>query len=227
MGIEPEAHAQVDFTTIPTTHLTINSIHDIAKDSETNFTSTTVTKDLKFLNVQLGAEPGKPLFSTPALVDSGASATVLDINTIKSFSSLHLFTFTPATSTCKLSLAEKDSFITILGYLSCYLILTDSAGCIIPIWCRIVVASGLKHWCYLGSNLIFCEQIRFTSDDGIFFHKNTPVLHGVSPHCEKDHFVPFMSQEGVHVTSPAQAFVELQGVPFWSHNRVPLSRQIC
>ena len=198
MGIEPEAHAQVDFTTIPTTHLTINSIHDIAKDSETNFTSTTVTKDLKFLNVQLGAEPGKPLFSTPALVDSGASATVLDINTIKSFSSLHLFTFTPATSTCKLSLAEKDSFITILGYLSCYLILTDSAGCIIPIWCRIVVASGLKHWCYLGSNLIFCEQIRFTSDDGIFFHKNTPVLHGVSPHCEKDHFVPFMSQEGVH-----------------------------
>ncbi len=184
------------------------SIYPSSVDSQSNncVTLTPTNVPLKFVQVNLGPDPDNMVFRTPALLDSGASATVIDISLLKSHSALHKFQFTAVGSNCKLSLAQKGSWLQILGHLQAYLLFQDQNGCSIPFYCNIIVASGLKHALYLGANLIFSRQWLFTTEVGILFRPGISVLGIESMLCGEGHFVPFMTQKS------ADKYLSCEGV---------------
>ncbi len=179
----------------------IQSLHDSSQphkvpNSAVRYVSPPLTEQLKFIQVSLGPSPDDQVLTLPGLVDSGASATVVCVNALKTAKVLHHFPFTTANKSTKLSLAD-DTACEILGYIQAYLTFVDKHGCTIPFHVKMIVASSLKHWLYLGSNILYNPQVSHTSPEGLHFKLSVPIFCQPTSLCKESHLAPFLSQEAM------------------------------
>ncbi len=162
--------------------------------SQKFFSTAPLTSELNFLEVEVSSNLDKPLFKTPALVDTGANSCIIDLSVLKAHYSLNEFAFTPANKRSKLSLAQLGAACSIKGYINAYLTFTDNNGCKIPVRTRLIIATGLKHFLYIGGNLIYSKTVSMITKQGLHFAPNTPLYNQPNPNCVQ-HIVPYMPQQ--------------------------------
>lgn len=172
------------------------------------FSSIPITQHLNFIDVSVSATLDKPLFNIPALVDTGANSSIIDLSVLKSNLCLQEFPFTNVGSNSKLTLARQGVHCAIMGHITAYLTFTDKNGCLIPVRTKLLIASGLKHYLYLGNNFLSSPILHNISPKGLMFKKETPTYKEPSRLCTRYHLVPYMPKE------KSKQFTECKGKCF-------------
>ena len=135
-----------------------------------------------------------PPITVIGLCDTGANSTIMDVSVFKAHSVLHQFKYTPPSSKSVISLASQDAVCTIRGYVEAFLVFNDSRGCQIPIFTRIVLATGLKHHLYIGTNILMSSKINCLTPKGLMF--TSDALAPSNSHSSvrrHTHLVPYLT----------------------------------
>ncbi len=148
--------------------------------------------ELNFVLVKIGPELDQLPISAPALIDSGANCVVVDIAVIKAAAAFKNFNFTPAEKSSKIRFACQDITCKVRGFIVAYLVFRDNHGCSIPLRTKIVVASGLRHFVYIGTPVLNSPHMVGFSQKGLCFDETTP-LHDSQITYPTKHHVPVMS----------------------------------
>ena len=175
-------------------------------NSQTEVPKLATTEKLRYLFIQLGPSMDNLPIKTVGLQDSGANSCVIDVSVCKAHQCMDQFKFTPAKpSATKISLAQEDSQMDIIGTIDAYFTLTDEKGCQLPFNTKVFVTSGLRHHFYIGCNLLASPYFKCSTTKGLHFTLEFPLAYIPPEKPHTTHFVPFLTD------TEAEAYATCKG----------------
>jgi len=169
---------------------------------------------LPFIQVLLGSK-SKASTTVMAMADTGCNQSCVDYNFLKSLADFNDIAVTKVEEE-KLNLAGTGTSVKVLGKANLYVTFRDPDNNSIRYFKEFVIADGLNHSVYLGSDIFSTPNVKFITPEHVIFTNNPEgeqhiedmIKHGRDP--KDEHENPWIKMPLLLVTSEVKHELKLR-----------------